>query len=307
VLEQPAVSPALSLTDLGSLASALARTARPKQWIKNALVFAAPGAAGVLFHQRVLGSAGAACVVFCLAASATYFVNDVIDVEADRVHPRKSQRPMPAGALSLRVGLVAGVVLMALAETAAFAVSGGRLAAIVAVYLTVTVSYSLWLKHEPIIELAAVASGFVLRTLAGGVATGVHISQWFLIVASFGSLFMVAGKRSAEHAELGDAGETHRSTLGRYSPDYLRYVCSLTSGMTLAAYCLWAFEKAGTASRGTWFELSIIPFVLAILHYALLIDSGKGGAPEELALRDRTLQVLAVLWMAAFAAGAYVR
>jgi decaprenyl-phosphate phosphoribosyltransferase len=184
-------------------------------------------------------------------------------------------------------------------------VAGWQLAVTVGAYVALTLSYSLWLKHQPVIDIAAVAAGFVIRTIAGGVAAGVPISEWFLIVASFGSLFMVTGKRSAEFAELGEDRVHTRVTLSFYTASFLRYVRSLTSSVAIAAYCLWAFEKANAAHTHFWFELSIVPFVLGILRYALLLETGHGGAPEEIVLNDRTLQILGLIWVALFAVGVY--
>ena len=149
------------------------------------------------------------------------------------------------------------------------------------------------------------ASGFVLRAISGGIAAHVAISDWFLIVASFGSLFMVAGKRHAEHVDLREGRGAHRATLEEYSLGFLSYVRSVSSGVAIAAYCLWAFEKAKLAGDPVLFQLSIIPFVMAILRYALLLDAGRGGAPEEIVIGDRTLQVLGLVWVALFAAGVY--
>jgi decaprenyl-phosphate phosphoribosyltransferase len=284
---------------------ALVRTARPKQWVKNVLVFAAPGAAGVLDEPAQLGRTLVAFVALCLAASGTYFLNDALDVEADRGHPKKRNRPIAAGHLSEGVAKLMAGVLIAIAIGISVPVAHGELALVVAGYAALTVSYSLWLKHEPVVDLGAVAAGFVIRAIAGGIATNVEISDWFLIVAAGGSLLMVTGKRHAEQIELGDRAETHRSTLEAYSTSYLSFVRAVAASVTVTAYCLWAFESAAASGDETFFRLSIVPFVLAILRYAHLIEQGKGGAPEELVLGDRVLQVLAVLWIAAFAVGVH--
>jgi len=286
----------------------LVRIARPKQWVKNVLVYAAPGAAGVLSHGDAAGRATAAFGVFCLAASGTYFLNDAIDAPADRHHPVKRLRPVAAGEVPAPVAVAGGIALLAAAIALAWVLSGSRLAAVVAVYAAVATAYSLRLKHEPVIDLACVSSGFVLRAIAGGVATHVPLSNWFIIVSSFGSLLVVAGKRSAEHAELGDLRGVHRPTLGAYPPAFLRSVRLLAASVTVTAYCLWAFERAAQAGRGhhpIWFELSIVPFVLAVLHLELRFERGHGGAPEDLALHDRALQVLGLAWVALFAVGVY--
>jgi decaprenyl-phosphate phosphoribosyltransferase len=288
-----------------ALLPAVVRTLRPRQWVKNVLVFAAPAAAGVLTHRDALLYSVAAFVVFCLAASGMYCLNDVIDLEADRRHPVKRNRPVASGVVPTRLAVLVGSGLLIVALAAAAAIGRPKLALVVAIYVAVQVAYTLWLKHEAILDLAAVAAGFVLRAIAGGVATQVPLSNWFLIVACFGSLFMVTGKREAEIMLLGQDGEHHRATLGAYTPTFLRYVRAVTSGVAMTAYCLWAFERAHGSAGAIWFELSIVPFVLGVLRYALLVDAGHGGAPEDVVLGDPTLQVLALSLAVLFAIGVY--
>jgi decaprenyl-phosphate phosphoribosyltransferase len=279
---------------------ALVRLARPKQWIKNVLVIAAPGAAGVLGEGTALARTGVAFVCFCLAASGTYFLNDALDIDADRRHPTKRLRPIASGEVSVRAALTGGLVLVTAAIALSFA-ARWQLSLVVAGYLLQTVVYSVWLKHEAVLDLACVASGFVLRTIAGGVAVGVTISPWFLIVAGSASLFMVTGKRHAEMVELGAHAGGHRLTLAMYSREFLSYVRAVASSVTVLAYCLWAFEKSSTVGNPVWFELSIVPFVLGILRYALLLEQGRGGAPEELVLADRVLLAMGAAWALSFA------
>ncbi|HUF32517.1 MAG TPA: decaprenyl-phosphate phosphoribosyltransferase [Acidimicrobiales bacterium] len=283
----------------------LARLLRPKQWIKNVLVLSAPGAAGVLTDPGDLARTLVAFVAFCLAASGTYALNDAHDVDADRRHPTKRFRPVASGAVSVASARVLGITLVLAAVAVGAATGRWQLPATVAAYVALTTSYTLVLKHIAVIDIAAVAGGFVLRAVAGAAATGVDVSEWFLIVASFGSLFMVSGKRSAEIDAGGDlAGQ--RAVLASYSPQFLLYVRSVASGVAVLAYCLWAFEEAGSSQAGVWFQLSIIPFVLAVLRYALRLSTGEGGAPEDIVIGDRTLQVLGVVWAALFAAGVHV-
>jgi decaprenyl-phosphate phosphoribosyltransferase len=306
-----AVAPALPTSEPGRwapdrFALGLLRTARPKQWVKNILVLAAPGAAGLLTHVHpllvTLGTLG----IFCLVSSGAYLINDARDVEADRLHPVKSQRPVAAGAISAPAAWATGIGFLGSGIGLSFALAGPDLTSVVGAYVAITLAYSLWLKHEAVLDLAAVAAGFLLRAVAGGVAVGVPLSHWFLIVASFGSLFMVAGKRSAEHQELGLGRGAHRATLGTYSLGFLRYVRSLSSAVAIAAYCLWAFEKAGPAGHAAvWFEVSIAPFVVAILRYALALEAGQGGAPEDVVLGDPALLILGLLWVLFFALGVY--
>jgi decaprenyl-phosphate phosphoribosyltransferase len=279
---------------------ALVRLARPKQWVKNVLVIAAPGAAGVLGNGTALARTGIAFACFCLAASGTYFLNDALDVDADRRHPTKRARPIAAGEVSTRTAITGGIVLLTCAIALSFA-ARWQLSLVVGGYLLQTVVYSVWLKHEAVLDLACVASGFVLRTIAGGVAVGVTISPWFLIVAGSASLFMVTGKRHAEMVELGEHAGGHRLTLDMYSRGFLSYVRAVASSVTVLAYCLWAFEKSSTVGNPVWFELSIVPFVLGILRYALLLEQGRGGAPEELVLSDRVLLAMGASWAIFFA------
>jgi len=207
---------------------ALWRLARPKQWVKNVLVIAAPGAAGVLTEGDALFKTGVAFVCFCLAASATYYFNDAIDVEADRRHPRKRFRPVAAGEVSRETAFIGGGVLAVAALALSFA-ARWQLVLVIGGYFVLTIAYSLWLKHEPVLDLAAVACGFVLRAIAGGIAVGVPISPWFLIVAGAGSMFMVTGKRSAELHQLGVG--SHRRALAGYTEAFLAYVRGVASSV----------------------------------------------------------------------------
>jgi decaprenyl-phosphate phosphoribosyltransferase len=289
--------------------AAWVRLARPKQWIKNLLVFAAPAAAGVLGHPRALLLSAGAFAVFCLAASGTYLLNDALDAEADRGHPAKKHRPVAAGSVDARLAMAVGALATVLSVGAGWWLAGYRLAVVMALYGAISAAYSLRLKHEPILDLAGLSSGFILRAIAGGVAAGVALSDWFLIVASFAALFVAVGKRSAEHAYLGEARGDHRPVLAEYPAVFLRSVRLLSAAVTITAYCLWAFERAAVASGGRrhpiFFELSIVPVVVALLHLELRYEAGGGGAPEELALADRTLQVLGAVWVVLFAFGVY--
>jgi len=304
----PPDAPAATAAPPRSLGRALLVEARPKQWMKNLLVFAAPGAAGVVDHAKPFVQTLGAFACFCLAAAGTYYLNDAADIEADRIHPTKRFRPIAAGQIPLPLARALGVAAI-LGAVALGLLVNWHLAVVVACYVAVTTTYSLWLKHLPVLDVVGVAAGFVLRAVAGGAAVHVPISNWFFIVASFGSLFMVVGKRRAEADELGADAATTRATLGMYSRDYLIQLQTLSSSVVLVGYCLWAFEKAdapGYTSSFPWFQLSIVPFALAILRYALLVDTGHGGAPEEVVLGDRSIQVMVLAWALVFALGIYV-
>ncbi len=266
------------------------------------LVLAAPAAAGILTHPEVAGQVAVAFVCFCALSSATYLLNDVHDRHEDRVSPARRTRPIAAGELSVPLALAAAAAL-ALGGLALAAALRPALAAVGAGYVALTVSYTLWLRSVAVADLAAVAGGFVLRALAGAAATEVALSRWFMLVACFGALFLVAGKRYAEL--VGAPTATARPTLQAYSAEYLRLVLGLAAAVATTGYCLWAFQRAHTA-RLSWYELSVVPFVLWLLRYALLVDGGAGRAPEELVLRDRFLLCMGAAWLAVFVVGVYV-
>lgn len=285
---------------------ALAREARPKQWAKNVLVFAAPGAAGVLDNGRQFGHTVLAVVAFCLAASGTYFWNDILDVEGDRHHPLKRLRPVASGAVPMTTARVVGSALLAGGVGIGLAVTW-KLAVVIAAYVVVTLTYSLWFKHVAVVDLVMVASGFVLRAVAGAVAVDVKMSTWFLLCTSFGSMFIVTGKRYAELREFGDDAVDHRPAMQEYTLGYLRIVLSVSVAATIVTYCQWAFTtKEISGSAWPFYELSIIPMVTAVLRYTLVLEQGHGSAPEEIFLADRTLQALGLLWAVVFGLGVYV-
>ncbi len=288
----------------GTFAWGVVRAVRPRQWAKNVLVLAAPMAAGRVLDPDVLGPTAVAFLLFCLAASGVYLVNDTIDVEEDRRHPRKRFRPIAAGIVPRGLALAMAAVLFAVALVVAVLLTRPALAWVLGSYVVIQLGYCLFLKNQPVIDLAVVASGFLLRGIAGGVAAGLMLSQWFLLVAAFGSLFMVAGKRYSELVLIGDVAAT-RKTLQEYSASYLRFVWSLSAAVTVTAYSLWAFEMGETQEGAPWSLISIAPFVLAILLYARDVDKGEAGAPEDIVLGDRVLLTLGVVWAATMALGVY--
>lgn len=282
------------------------RTARPRQWLKNVLVFAAPGAAGVLDQPRELAITLLTFVAFCLASSGTYFWNDVLDVAADRAHPTKSRRPIPAGELGLGAARAIGTALPIVAIVLAGLTGRWQTIVVIAMYMAITLTYSAIWKHIAVIDLVAIASGFVLRAAAGAVAVDVPMSSWFVLVTTFGSLFIVTGKRYAEARDLGEHAHGVRSTLGEYSEGFLRFVLAVSCGGALVSYCVWAFEtKELAGSELPYYELSIVPMLTAFLRYALVLDQGQGAAPEEVFGRDRVLQVLGVAWLLVYGMAVY--
>ncbi len=280
---------------------------RPRQWLKNILVFAAPLAAGAVFDVDVFWPTVGAFIAFCLISSSTYLINDLRDITADQLHPTKRYRPIPAGELAPAVAVAISGVLVVAALALSFWIRP-ELAGVIAIYFVFTLAYSLGLKHEPVIELALLSMGFLLRAIAGGVASDLPISQWFLIVAGFGSLFMAAGKRYCELAWLEAVENGHpeirRKSLEGYTVGYLRFVWGTAAAVTITAYCLWAFEVGTAPSTLPWAQWSVLPFVLAILRYGVGIDRGQAEAPEDAVLRDRVLLALGFVWVVLFGFGA---
>lgn len=268
---------------------------RPKQWVKNVLVFSAPLASGQLFRWEVLRPTLLALVAFALVSSAVYLLNDARDVDEDRQHPRKRHRPIAAGELSIPAAMVLCAATFAAGVALGF-VTTPALGAVLVTYAVIQVGYTTVLKHQPIIDLAIVAFGFLLRAMAGGVASDIPLSQWFLLVASFGSLFMVAGKRYSEIVQLGAAAGT-RASLASYTPAYLRFVWIFSAVLVVAFYSLWAFDQRHLSVWGVpWTWVSIAPFTLAILSYAREVDAGQAGEPES-AVHDKVLLTLGALWL----------
>jgi decaprenyl-phosphate phosphoribosyltransferase len=243
-------------------------------------------------------------VAFSLAASGIYLVNDANDVAADRAHPTKRNRPIAAGIVPPGLAMVVAAVLL-LGALALSALASVQLVVVLGVYIAVQLAYCYWLKHQAVLDICIVASGFLLRAIAGGAATGIALSQWFLLVAGFGSLFMVAGKRYAEMMLAERTGAKIRKSLERYSGSYLRFVWALSATVLITTYSLWAFDIGVVRHNQMWSVISIVPFVIAVLRYSVDVDSGNGGEPEEIALGDRVLQVLALVWVGTLTLAVY--
>lgn len=281
-----------------NLVAGIVRAVRPRQWVKNVLVFAAPLAAlggDVKYDYReVLVNTSIAFVVFCMAASAVYLVNDVRDVEADRAHPTKRFRPIAAGVvpewLAYTLATVLGVASLAISWFVT-----PDLAVVMAVYIGIQLAYCFGLKHQAVLDICIVSSAYLIRAIAGGAAADIPLSQWFLLVMAFGSLFMVAGKRYAELQLAERTGAKIRKSLESYTSSYLRFVWTLSATSVVLCYGLFAFER--DHHSGSWWAVSIIPFTIAILRYAVDVDGGSAGEPEEIALGDRVLQLLALAWI----------
>jgi decaprenyl-phosphate phosphoribosyltransferase len=293
------------------LPSGLVRTARPRQWVKNGLVLAAPFAAGRLLSLRDSVQLGVVLVLFTACASAVYLINDARDADADRAHPVKRQRPVACGQVPVGAAYAAGGLLAVAAPAVAAVTCNADTAGLLAGYVVMQLAYCVWLKHMLVVDLVVVTTGFLMRAMAGGVALGIGLSRWFLITSGFCALFIVAAKRYSELVLMsgkdGDVGAT-RALLGEYTTGYLRFVWQLAAGVGVLAYCLWAMETGGTASGLLpWRQLSMVPFILSVLRYAVFADAGSAGAPEDVLLRDRALVVIGLAWGALYVLAAVNR
>jgi len=289
-----------------NVVTGLIKAARPRQWVKNLLVLIAPVAAlgsDVSFDFRdVAVKVSIAFIAFSLAASAVYLVNDARDVEADRAHPTKRFRPIAAGVVPEWLAYSGSVVLAAAALAVSF-LATPNLAAVIAVYIAMQLAYCFGLKHQAVLDICIVSSAYLIRAIAGGVAAAIPLSQWFLLVMTFGSLFMVAGKRYAELQLAEKTGAKIRKSLESYTSTYLRFVWTLSATAMVVCYGLWAFERDGAGA--SWYAITMIPFTIAILRYAVDVDGGLAGEPEEIALKDRVLQLLAVAWIGTIGAAVF--
>jgi decaprenyl-phosphate phosphoribosyltransferase len=278
---------------------------RVNQWVKNTLVFAAPVGAGVLFETQSLGASVLAFVSFSLIASALYVVNDIIDIEADRRHPRKRNRPIASGELSISSAWVMAGICVFGSLVIATLVLPEEFLWVLAAYVANTVLYSWWGKHVPTVDIMQVALGFVLRAVAGAAATGVPLSQWFMAAAMFGSLLMVAGKRSSELEHVREENTT-RPVLSRYRVEYLHQIMVISAAALLLTYALWALADTAAPIRDSWALISFAPFVYSVFRYMYLSDTGDAEQPERLVLVDRGMQLGALAWVTSIVIGIYL-
>ncbi len=277
---------------------------RPKQLAKNLLIYLAffftlgdNGADGFQEQLELFGRATLGFALFSIVAGATYIFNDYRDLVSDRLHPSKRLRPLAAGELSARFGLPAALVLIAGGLSASFIVDTG-FGVLVALYLGITTAYNLRLKDQVILDIFAIAAGFVIRSAAGAQIIDVPISPWLYVMTSLGALFIALSKRRAELATLGEAGTSHRPALEHYSVSLLDHFASVVAPATVLAYTLYTFTADNLPSDNSM--MLTIPFVLyGVLRYLFLVHNRNlGGSPEEVFLRDRPLLLTFVLWLA---------
>ncbi|HYK68281.1 MAG TPA: decaprenyl-phosphate phosphoribosyltransferase [Streptosporangiaceae bacterium] len=290
------------LVAVATLIVAAFQAARPRQWPKNLLVFAAPVAGASLGRHNGFGYALVAFVAFTAAASAVYLINDVVDVERDRLHPTKRLRPIAAGRLPQPAAIVLALAGLGLAVVLSLLIREPLLAVVIGCYAALSLLYSSGLKHVPWLELGLVANGFVLRALGGAVATHVPPSGWFLTVCSFGALMVASGKRYSELASLGDRAAAHRPVMRYYSKPALRLFQRAAIGVLLAAYLAWALSESTPWLRG-WHVASLIPLAAALIRFDWLTGRADGRAVEDLISRDKVMVGCELAWLGLFLAG----
>jgi len=280
------------------------RTARPRQWPKNLLVFAAPLAGATLGRPYGLGYALLAAAAFGCASVAVYFINDVADAERDRRHPRKRYRPVAAGNLPKSHALAIGAMCAVIGLAAGVVLSVPLLTAAVGGYMGMSFLYSWVLKHIAVVELVFVASGFLLRVLGGAAATHVPPSAWFLLVCSLGALGVATAKRYTELAGLGEAAIEHRPAMRRYRPKALLVTQWVIGALMIAAYLAWAAGERHSAE--VWPILSAIPLAAALVRFAVLTARHTSAPVEDLLMRDGIMLGCELSWLALFVTGLQV-
>ncbi|MEK7444621.1 MAG: decaprenyl-phosphate phosphoribosyltransferase [candidate division NC10 bacterium] len=280
-----------------SVIGAVVASLRPKQWVKNLFVFA-----GVIFSQQLFTPlfwpALGAFALFCVLSGSMYLLNDVADAEKDRLHPTKRFRPVASGALPRGGALALGIGLLVASLVASFALSW-RFGLVAAGYGVLLTAYSVWLKHLVILDVLAVAVGFVLRAVAGAVAIDVEISGWLLICTVLIALFLAVGKRRHEYLTLHGNAAAHRPILAEYSEGFLDQMIAVVTASTVTAYALYTMSPETVAKFHTRLLPLTLPFVLyGIFRYLYLLYRRQlGGNPSDLLLNDRALLLNTVLWM----------
>lgn len=271
---------------------------RPKQWIKNSVLFAALvfDRQFTLSHIPQVLQTIAGFIIFCLLSGVVYIINDIADIEADRQHPNKRTRPIASGRLPVSTARAFAIGLLLAIAPLSYLLSPG-FSAVALAYLLINLAYSRWIKHIPLLDVFTIAAGFVLR-VAGGVALieVARFSPWLYVVMTLASLYIGFGKRRSELALLASANNAQRRVLDGYTIPVLDQFITILSGTTIIAYSLYTFSAPNLPENHVM--MLTIPFVLyGIFRYLYLIQlKHSGGAPEEVLLSDRPLQVAILLW-----------
>lgn len=267
---------------------ALIRLVRLKQWIKNLMVFFPPFLSGSLFHEGMLAKGVVPFLAFCCASSVSYIYNDIQDQKKDALHPRKKKRPLATGEVS--VGLAFSIMLMLLLAALLLGYSVSPLFLLyVVLYLAISGTYSMFLKHLPIFDIFSISFGFVLRLYGGGEAFGVYVSDWLFLSVFLLAMFLSVGKRYSEQRMLDNDAGAHRSTLNAYPEGFLEGAMYLSGSAVLITYAMYAINRS--------LMVYTVPLcVFGLLRYLMHIKTGGEGDPAETLLKDPTLLVVGILW-----------
>ena len=271
---------------------------RPLQWLKNLMVYFPVFLSGSLLHSRHLASITLPFVAFCLASSATYIVNDFLDIEQDARHPQKKLRPLPAGDVSNNSALTLAALMFIASVLLALQVSLTFFLYLV-LYLVISSAYSIRLKHLPIYDVFCISFGFVLRLYGGGAAFGVYISDWLFLTVFLMSIFLSAGKRYSEQRSLGELAGSHRRSLGEYPEGFLDAAMNISGASVLVTYSLYVINRPHLV-----YTVPLCMF--GLLRYLLLIKSGGEGDPTHALIKDLSLMVIGVIWVFMVALSVYL-
>ncbi len=294
----------------------LIRTARPRQWLKNFAVFAPITFAGLLLEPKNFELATKAFLVFCALSSATYFMNDIVDAEKDKLHPIKKNRPIPSGKLSKKLAMATAIILATIGLTYAYGQVGSYFTAICMVYLVMQICYSFYFRHVIILDSLIVASGFIIRVFAGGVASYSSVSSWLLLTTIGLSLLLAFGKRRSEKTILAQRqglqsqAET-RATLRHYPDSLLDSMISTSASFCLITYSLFAFQTSPEYAKGDfvrylpsilgnpkWLMVTIPVVIYGVARYLyVMYEKGDAESPERVLLSDKPLLTTVVLWL----------
>ncbi|MDR2120050.1 MAG: decaprenyl-phosphate phosphoribosyltransferase [Tannerella sp.] len=286
---------------------------RPQQWLKNMFVFLPLFFDGRLTDATCLVSAGIACASFCLAASSVYCINDICDCEADRLHPLKCRRPIAAGKVGRRTGYALAFALLLVSTALPALLPGGKetawkMAALVLSYYAMNIGYCFGLKRVAIVDVFIIAAGFVMRVVAGGFSTHVHLTHWIILMTFLLALFLAFAKRRDDVMIRQSTGVTVRSAAKQYTPDFLNQILAILASVTIVCYIMYSVSDEVIVRMGSPYVYLTSVFVLAgiIRYLQITLVDGQSGSPTRILLKDRFIQACLALWIIGFLIIIYV-
>jgi decaprenyl-phosphate phosphoribosyltransferase len=282
------------------------RLLRPKQWLKNSLVLLSPLMAGTLINVEVFLSSLLGVLSFILASSGIYVFNDFFDREMDRQHPEKKKRPIAAAEVSSLQACILIILLFSMSIFLPVIMGRTELGLVIILYLTIQVAYCLGLKNWPTIDVALIASGFILRAVGGGIASEAGVSIWFLLVVGFGSFYISVAKRLNELSKTERLNHKLRTriVLEKYSEAYLQLLLNTSITSLIVFYCLWA-SQLNQIQGVSWPLLSIVPLILAVFRYQYEVNMGRAEFPENVVIGDRQFMFFVLIWLGVVVSGLY--